>query len=114
MWVNMASLNAWRKQRGFSTSSESSPSSLSQKLILLVISDTFVLRPHCGEAGDTDHLGAAFLGAHSISHGILLRKVPVLQYLYAILDLSCTCLLARADRELFGDPGSTSSRSGWR
>ena len=43
--------------------------------------DTFVLRPHAGEAGDPDHLTAAFLTSHSISHGILLRKVPVLQYL---------------------------------
>jgi AMP deaminase len=60
MWVNISSLNAWRKDRGF---------------------NTFVLRPHCGEAGDPDHLSAAFLGAHSISHGILLRKVPVMQYL---------------------------------
>jgi AMP deaminase len=44
--------------------------------------DTFVLRPHAGEAGDTDHLTSAFLTSHSINHGILLRKVPVLQYLY--------------------------------
>ena len=43
---------------------------------------TFVLRPHCGEAGDTDHLTSAFLTSHSISHGILLRKVPALQYLF--------------------------------
>jgi len=41
--------------------------------------DTFVLRPHCGEAGDPDHLSSGFLAAHSISHGILLRKVPALQ-----------------------------------
>jgi AMP deaminase len=41
-----------------------------------------VLRPHAGEAGDTDHLSAAFLTSQSISHGILLRKVPALQYLY--------------------------------
>ena len=41
--------------------------------------DTLVLRPHCGEAGDPDHLSSAYLTAHSISHGILLRKVPALQ-----------------------------------
>ncbi len=41
-----------------------------------------MLRPHAGEAGDTDHLSAAFLTSQSISHGILLRKVPALQYLY--------------------------------
>ncbi|KAF2452678.1 hypothetical protein BDY21DRAFT_358400 [Lineolata rhizophorae] len=61
LFANMASLNVWRKQRGF---------------------NTFVLRPHCGEAGDTDHLAAAVLCCHSISHGLLLRKVPLLQYVF--------------------------------
>ena len=50
-------------------------------------SDTFVLRPHAGEAGDTDHLTSAFLTAHSISHGILLRKVPALQYLFYLKQI---------------------------
>ena len=50
--------------------------------IKLLFSDTFVLRPHSGEAGDPDHLTSAFLTSHSISHGILLRKVPAVQYLY--------------------------------
>lgn len=61
LFANIASLNVWRKQRGF---------------------NTFVLRPHCGEAGDTDHLAAAALCCHSISHGLLLRKVPLLQYIF--------------------------------
>lgn len=61
LYANMTSLNVWRKQRGF---------------------NTFVLRPHCGEAGDTDHLAAAVLCCHSISHGLLLRKVPLLQYIF--------------------------------
>lgn len=61
MFANISSLNQWRKMRGF---------------------NTFVLRPHAGEAGDTDHMAAAFLTSQSISHGILLRKVPALQYLY--------------------------------
>lgn len=61
LFANIASLNVWRKQRGF---------------------NTFLLRPHCGEAGDTDHLGAAVLCCHSISHGLLLRKVPLLQYIF--------------------------------
>lgn len=61
LFANIASLNVWRKQRGFST---------------------FVLRPHCGEAGDTDHLAAATLCCHSISHGLLLRKTPLLQYVF--------------------------------
>lgn len=61
LFANIASLNVWRKQRGF---------------------NTFLLRPHCGEAGDTDHLAAAVLCTHSISHGLLLRKVPFLQYIF--------------------------------
>ncbi|CAL3967021.1 unnamed protein product [Diplocarpon coronariae] len=61
LFSNMASLNVWRKQRGF---------------------NTFLLRPHAGEAGDTDHLAAAVLCCHSISHGLLLRKVPLLQYIF--------------------------------
>ncbi|RKF55091.1 AMP deaminase [Golovinomyces cichoracearum] len=61
LFSNMVSLNTYRKQRGF---------------------NTFVLRPHCGEAGDSDHLAAAVLCCHSISHGLLLRKVPLLQYIF--------------------------------
>ncbi|KAG1171186.1 hypothetical protein G6F70_006831 [Rhizopus microsporus] len=66
MYANMASLNRWRQIRGFTT---------------------FVLRPHCGEAGDTAHLAAAFLTSYGISHGILLRKVPALQYLYYLAQI---------------------------
>lgn len=51
------------------------------------LADTFVFRPHCGEAGDTDHLTSAFLTSHSISHGILLRKVPALQYLFYLKQI---------------------------
>lgn len=36
---------------------------------------TFVLRPHCGEAGPVHHLVSAFMLAENISHGLLLRKV---------------------------------------
>ncbi|CCV00218.1 unnamed protein product [Malassezia sympodialis ATCC 42132] len=61
MYANLATLNQWRRERCF---------------------NTFVLRPHAGEAGDPEHLASAFLTSQSISHGILLRKVPVLQYLY--------------------------------
>lgn len=46
-----------------------------------------MFRPHCGEAGDTDHLTSAFLTAFGISHGILLRKVPALQYLYYLTQM---------------------------
>ncbi|CAL0330951.1 unnamed protein product [Lupinus luteus] len=48
---------------------------------------TIKLRPHCGEAGDSDHLAAAFLLCHNISHGITLRKTPVLQYLYYLAQV---------------------------
>jgi len=66
MYANMTSLNNWRSSRGF---------------------NTLVFRPHCGEAGDTDHLTSAFLTSHSISHGILLRKVPALQYLFYLKQI---------------------------
>ncbi|KAI5462934.1 hypothetical protein BGZ63DRAFT_422345 [Mariannaea sp. PMI_226] len=61
LFSNLVSLNHWRKKRGF---------------------NTFVLRPHCGEAGDSEHLAVAALCCHSISHGLLLRKVPLLQYVF--------------------------------
>jgi len=37
--------------------------------------NTFVLRPHCGEAGPVHHLVSGFMVAENISHGLLLRKV---------------------------------------
>lgn len=61
LFANMTSLNHFRKRRGH---------------------NTFVLRPHCGEAGDSEHLAVAALCCHSISHGLLLRKVPLLQYIF--------------------------------
>ncbi|KAG6429664.1 hypothetical protein SASPL_107716 [Salvia splendens] len=48
---------------------------------------TIRFRPHCGEAGDVDHLAAGFLLCHNISHGINLRKSPVLQYLYYLAQI---------------------------
>ncbi|GAU39898.1 hypothetical protein TSUD_04900, partial [Trifolium subterraneum] len=50
---------------------------------------TMKLRPHCGEAGVSaiEHLAAAFLTAHNISHGVKLRKSPVLQYLYYLAQI---------------------------
>ncbi|KAK5941367.1 AMP deaminase [Knufia obscura] len=87
LFANMTSVNAWRKSRGF---------------------NTFVLRPHAGEAGDTDHLAAALLCCHSISHGILLRKVPVMQYIFyldqigiAMSPLSNNALFLTYDRNPF-------------
>lgn len=66
IFSNLTSLNSWRKKRGF---------------------NTFVLRPHSGEAGDPEHLIAAYLTSESISHGILLRKVPFVQYLYYLCQI---------------------------
>ncbi|KAJ3329007.1 AMP deaminase [Blyttiomyces sp. JEL0837] len=87
MYSNMSTLNGFRKARGF---------------------NTFLFRPHGGEAGDTDHLTAAFLTAHSINHGILLRKVPAIQYLYyldqigiAMSPLSNNALFLNYERNPF-------------
>ncbi|KAL9880077.1 AMP deaminase 2 isoform X3 [Glossina fuscipes] len=66
MYANMTVLNQFRKQRGL---------------------NTFVLRPHCGEAGPVQHLVCGYLMAENISHGLLLRKVPVLQYLYYLAQI---------------------------
>ncbi|CAN3374521.1 hypothetical protein DIURU_001353 [Diutina rugosa] len=70
--------------------------------------NTFVLRPHCGEAGDPEHLIAAFLTSHSISHGILLRKIPYMQYVYyldqiglAMSPLSNNALFLTYDKNPF-------------
>ena len=87
IFANMASLNVWRQRRRF---------------------NTFVLRPHCGEAGDIDHLAAAVLCCHSISHGLMLRKVPLLQYIFyldqigiAMSPLSNNALFLSYDRNPF-------------
>jgi len=87
LFANMTSLNVWRQRRGFST---------------------FVLRPHCGEAGDPDHIAAAVLCCHSISHGLMLRKVPLLQYIFyldqigiAMSPLSNNALFLAYDRNPF-------------
>jgi AMP deaminase len=60
-YANLYSLNKMREARGLST---------------------FALRPHCGEAGDLDHLVSGFMLAENIAHGINLRKSSSLQYLY--------------------------------
>lgn len=48
---------------------------------------TFCFRPHAGEAGEINHLHAAFLTARGINHGINLRKSPSLQYLYYLTQI---------------------------
>lgn len=87
LYSNVASLNQWRAKRGF---------------------NTLVLKPHCGEAGDPEHLVSAYLLAQGISHGILLRKVPFVQYLYyldqvgiAMSPLSNNALFLTYDKNPF-------------
>ncbi|PSN34054.1 AMP deaminase 2 [Blattella germanica] len=65
-YANMTVLNHFRREQGL---------------------NTFVLRPHCGEAGPIQHLVCGFMMAENISHGLLLRKVPVLQYLYYLAQI---------------------------
>ncbi|XP_036068828.1 AMP deaminase 1 isoform X1 [Oryzias melastigma] len=66
MYANIAVLNQLRRQRGM---------------------NTFLFRPHCGEAGAITHLLAAFMTADNISHGLNLKKSPVLQYLYFLAQI---------------------------
>ncbi|KAJ2944703.1 hypothetical protein O0L34_g4060 [Tuta absoluta] len=66
MYTNMVTLNHIRKEQGL---------------------NTFVLRPHCGEAGPPTHLCSAFLLGQNISHGLMLRKHPVIQYLYYLAQI---------------------------
>ncbi|XP_067902821.1 AMP deaminase 3-like isoform X3 [Heterodontus francisci] len=66
MYANIMVLNNLRKERGLST---------------------FQFRPHCGEAGSITHLVSAFLTADNISHGLNLKKSPVLQYLYYLAQI---------------------------
>ncbi|XP_033909074.3 AMP deaminase 3-like isoform X2 [Acipenser ruthenus] len=66
MYANIMVLNNLRKERGLGT---------------------FLFRPHCGEAGSITHLVSAFLTADNISHGLNLKKSPVLQYLYYLAQI---------------------------
>ncbi|CAG0919461.1 unnamed protein product [Notodromas monacha] len=66
VYANMTVLNHFRRMRGL---------------------NTIVFRPHSGEAGPIQHLVASYLLAENISHGLLLRKVPVLQYLFYLCQI---------------------------
>ena len=66
MYANLQILNAFRRERNM---------------------NIFNLRPHSGEAGTVSHLVAAFLLVENISHGLVLRKVPVLQYLFYLCQI---------------------------
>jgi len=65
-YVNITVLNQLREERGL---------------------NTFVFRPHCGEAGPVQHLVSSFMMCESIAHGLLLRKAPVIQYLYYLCQM---------------------------
>ncbi|KAJ1138858.1 hypothetical protein NDU88_005239 [Pleurodeles waltl] len=66
MYANIMVLNNLRKERGM---------------------NTFLFRPHCGEAGAITHLLTAFMTSDNISHGLNLKKSPVLQYLYVLCKI---------------------------
>ncbi|XP_016886180.1 AMP deaminase 3 isoform X2 [Cynoglossus semilaevis] len=66
MYANIMVLNNLRKELGLGT---------------------FQFRPHCGEAGSVTHLVSAFLAADNISHGLNLKRSPVLQYLYYLAQM---------------------------
>ncbi|KAH7279295.1 hypothetical protein KP509_37G013600 [Ceratopteris richardii] len=63
---------------------------------------TIRFRPHAGEAGDIDHLVAAFLLTHNIAHGNNLRKSPGLQYLYYLAQIGL-CMSPLSNNSLFLD-----------
>ncbi|KAF2068480.1 hypothetical protein CYY_010196 [Polysphondylium violaceum] len=66
IYANLVTLNKFREEKGL---------------------NTLTLRPHSGEAGEVDHMAAAFYLSHGINHGINLRKTPVLQYLYYLTQI---------------------------
>ncbi|XP_049850266.1 AMP deaminase-like isoform X2 [Schistocerca gregaria] len=66
LWANIYVLNNLRMMKGL---------------------PTLAFRPHSGEAGESDHLLSAFLLADGIAHGINLRRLPVLQYLFYLTQI---------------------------
>ena len=58
VWANVHVLNQFREAKGY---------------------NPIFFRPHAGEAGDIDHLVAAYLLANGIAHGNNLRRSPGLQ-----------------------------------
>ena len=64
--------------------------------------NTFTFRPHCGEAGEIDHLASAFMACENVAHGIQLRKSPFLQYLYYLAQIGL-CMSPLSNNSLFLD-----------
>ncbi|XP_046852479.1 AMP deaminase 2-like isoform X2 [Xenia sp. Carnegie-2017] len=58
MYCNIMVINRVRRERGF---------------------NTFSFRPHCGESGAATHLVSGFMLAENISHGLMLRKEPLME-----------------------------------
>ncbi|GIL84466.1 hypothetical protein Vretimale_19007 [Volvox reticuliferus] len=81
IYANLYALNKFRESRGL---------------------NTFSFRPHAGEAGDVDHLVAAFMLCENIAHGINLRKSPCLQYLYYLAQIGL-CMSPLSNNSLFLD-----------
>ncbi|XP_065576400.1 AMP deaminase 2-like [Artemia franciscana] len=79
IFTNVCVLNQFRKERGL---------------------NTFTLRPHCGATGPIRPLVASFLLAQSISQGLMLQKVPVLQYLYYLSQVGIT-MSPMSDNSIF-------------
>lgn len=81
MYANITMINQVRKERGL---------------------NTFNLRPHCGEAGAYHHLCTSFLLAENIAHGLQLKKVPVIEYLYYLGQVGI-CMSPLSNNHLFLD-----------
>jgi hypothetical protein len=73
---------------GISTRLPSARTGLTCALWAFVYSVTcLMVACRSGESGDRSHLGAAFLLAQGICHGIVLEKSSVLQYLYYLTQI---------------------------
>lgn len=81
IYANLFTLNKFREARGL---------------------NSFPFRPHAGEAGDIDHLVCSFMLCQSISHGIILRRSPFLQYLYYLARIGL-CMSPLSNNSLFLD-----------
>jgi AMP deaminase len=81
LYINIKTLNQLRASKGL---------------------NTFEFRPHAGEAGDVEHLMACYLVADKINHGILLQKLPALNYLY-YLDQIGVAVSPLSNNNLFLD-----------
>ncbi|OAF68023.1 hypothetical protein A3Q56_04241, partial [Intoshia linei] len=67
MYANILQLNHLRRSKGL---------------------NTLVLRPHSGESGNVIHLMTTYMLSQNISHGLNLRKAPVLQYLFYLAQVN--------------------------